>query len=277
MAQGTAQTSGAAATNPLLSRLSLQTQELLQFYNLPEEQKQQIFGLIFSTIQPKLVFCDQIADQLTQEVRAQQKTIDEVGIDFDGEKYILPNVQDVQQYVATFLTSSKSTLADLLDIFAILFTKEFKKDNSFVDVSAWAKASFGDSDPLTKLLDSQEDTWINKIFIMTDAMDHPGGKAGVLHVKNFHAVEDETNLYILEPIWNVNSEEATPIAHSMDLMVLSLLDYCEDVLIACLEKFDKVAPMKLVEIPEKQRDTKSPLRYKMTPDQSKANTATPAG
>jgi hypothetical protein len=40
-------------TNPIVARLSIQTQNLLPFYNLSEDQRQKIFGIMFADVQPK--------------------------------------------------------------------------------------------------------------------------------------------------------------------------------------------------------------------------------
>lgn len=59
--------------NPIVARLSLQTQDLLPFYNLSDKQKEEIFGLFFSSLQPKLMTCFRIMEQLTKEVRERQE------------------------------------------------------------------------------------------------------------------------------------------------------------------------------------------------------------
>ena len=65
--------------SPIVARLTLQTKELVQFYSLSDKQKEEIFGLMFSRILPKLMTCSRIMEQLTKEVREQQKIIDEGG------------------------------------------------------------------------------------------------------------------------------------------------------------------------------------------------------
>jgi hypothetical protein len=64
--------------NPIVARLTLQTKELLPFYNLSDNQKEKIFEVMFSGIQPKLMTCYRIKEKLTKEIREHQKRIDEV-------------------------------------------------------------------------------------------------------------------------------------------------------------------------------------------------------
>jgi hypothetical protein len=151
----------------------------------------------------------------------------------------------------------------------ILFSKDFKKEARFDKVLKWARVEFGDSDPFTIMLKEDESTWIKKIIKMRNAVEHPGGHSGVLHIENFDAIEDDRKILIIEPVWYLKSEEKVPIAYEMDVMVLNLLTFCEETLILCLEKFKKGFPIMLVEIPEKDRDEKCPIRFRMTIDQSK--------
>ncbi len=55
----------------------------------------------------------------------------------------------------------------------------------------------------------------------------------------------------------------------MDIVVANLLTFCEETLIHCLEKFEKVFPVLIEEIPENERNKKCPIRFKMTIDQAK--------
>ena len=71
------QISDYGTSNSIVARLSLQTKELLRFYKLSEKQKEEIFGVMFSNIQPKLMTCFRIKEQLTSEIRGHQKKIDE--------------------------------------------------------------------------------------------------------------------------------------------------------------------------------------------------------
>src|SRR5713226_8780791 len=63
--------------DPIVTRLSIQTQDLLHFYSLTDTQKQRIFGVMFSDIQPKLVTCSRIKDQLKKEVKEHQKIVEQ--------------------------------------------------------------------------------------------------------------------------------------------------------------------------------------------------------
>ena len=257
--------------NPIVARLSLQTQDLLPFYNLTDKQKEEVFGLFFSSLQPKLMTCFRIMEQLTKEVRERQKKIDEAGLEFQaqGRAYTLPSILDLQNRAETFLYNGKSVLRDLTDIFSILFSKDFKKEARFDKVLKWAKKEFGPDDPLTKMLEDDANTWIKKLVRMRNAIEHPGGYAGVLYIENFSSMEEGTKVLVIEPLWYLNTEKKIPIVYEMGVFVNNLLTFCEEILVLNLEKFKKGFPILIAEIPEKERDVQCPKRFKMVVDESK--------
>jgi hypothetical protein len=265
------QLSDYGTANPIVARLSLQTQELLPFYNLSDKQKEEIFGLFFSSLQQKLMTCFRIMEQLTKEVRERQKRIDEVGLELQdqGRAYTLPSILDLQHRAETFLYNGKSVLRDLTDIFFILLSKDFRKEARFDKVLKWAKKEFGAEDALTKMLEEDANTWIKRIVKMRNAVEHPGGHSGTLHIENFSSIEEAGKVLVSEPLWYLNTDEKVPIVNEMNTFVTNLLTFCEETLVLCLEKFKKGLPIVIVEIPEKERDVTCPKRFKMTIDESK--------
>jgi hypothetical protein len=259
--------------HPIVARLSLQTQELLPFFNLTAKQQEEVFGLFFSGLQPKLMTCSRIMEQLTVEVRKHQKEIDEKGIGFQaqGRVYTLPSILDLQHRAETFLYNGKSVLRDLTDLFSIIFSKDFKKEARFDKVSQWAKKEFGPNDSLTRMLEHDANTWIKKMVSMRNAVEHPGGYSGILHIENFTSMKEGTIILVVEPRWNLNTEEKIPIVYEMNVFVTNLLALCEDTLILSLEKFKRDFPIMIVEIPEEERDPKCPKRLKMAMDESRIN------
>jgi hypothetical protein len=256
--------------NPIVARLSVQTKELLNFYNLSGEQKEEIFGLMFLNIQPRLLACFRIMEQLRQEVREQQKRIDKVGLEFQaqGKVYTTPSILDLQLHAETFLYNGKSSLRELTNIFKILFSKDFKQEARFDNVLKWSNEEFGADDSLSKMMKDDEGSWIKKIVRMRNAVEHPGGYSGTLHIEDFSSIEKEGEILIIEPMWYLNIEEKSPIVHEMDVMVANLLTFCEETLILCLEKCSKTSPYVIMEIPEQERDVECPIRFRVTIDPS---------
>jgi hypothetical protein len=258
-------------TNPIVARLSIQTQNLLPFYNLSEDQRQKIFGIMFADVQPKLLTCSRIFKDLKTEVRGHQKRIDEVGLEIQagGRAYKIPGIYDLQSRAETFLYQAKSVLRDLTKIFLVLFGKDFNNSARFDLVVEWGETKFGSKDELARMLKEDESLWIRQLVRMRNAVEHPGGKSGTLHVENFSSEVTGSTARILEPVWYLNNDKKSPIVLDMAVFADNLLTLCEQTLILCLEKFKKDFPIVVVEIAESDRDPHCPVRYKMSVDTSK--------
>jgi hypothetical protein len=275
------QISDEGTANPIVARLTIQTQDLLQYFiDLSEQQRQQIFSVMFSDIQPKLLVCSKIANELDGQIKEHQKVVDEKGVQMvGGGAFRLPSISDLQPRAETFLYHAKSVLRDLTKLFAILFDQTF--DSARFDlVARWAKKKFGPTDELARMLGTDLE-WTKRIVDMRNAVEHPGGHAGHLHVENFTAEKsrilspagrrgrENPVVMVTEPQWYLNTEEQGPIASDMLVLVDNLLTLCEQTLILCLNKFKKDFPILIGEVPEAERDPRCPVRYKMMLDTSR--------
>jgi hypothetical protein len=79
--------------------------------------KCEVAELILSDVVPKLMVCFRIKEQLTKEIRAHQKTIDEKGLEFQaqGRAYLNsqkknPIAHDMDVFVTNLLTFFEETL-----------------------------------------------------------------------------------------------------------------------------------------------------------------------
>lgn len=257
--------------NPIVARLFIQTQDLLPYYNLGEDQRHKIFDLMFADIQPKLLACSRISEELAKEVTHHQKRIDEVGVELQagGRAYTIPAIFDLQSRAETFLYQAKSVLRDLTKLFLILFAKDFNNTARFDLVVNWAEAQCGEQDELTKMLKTDESLWIRRLVRMRNAVEHPGQRSGTLHVDNFTSEVVGSTVVVLEPVWYLDKDEKSPIVRDMGVFTDNLLTLCEQTLILCLEKFKKNFPIVVVEVAEAERGPDCPVRYKMTVDTSR--------
>jgi len=267
MAMRIQQISDYGTSNPIVARLSIQTKDLLQFYNLSDTQRNDLWGIFFNNLQPKLMACFRISEKLAQEVRGHQKSIDDHGIptQAQGRAYTLPFILDLEHSAETFLYNAKSVLRDLTEAFRLLFQKDFQKEARFDKVLEWAQLQFGPNDPFVKIL-ADDQKWIVRIVRMRNAVEHPGGRSGTLHIENFTSIEQNRTIFVVEPVWYLNHEEKVPIVREMEVMVSDLLTFCEETLLLCLEHFKKGFPIIIAEIPEAQRDADCPVRFRMTVD-----------
>jgi len=262
------QISDFGTTNPIVARLSIQTQELLKYFDITDEQRQQIFAVMFSRIQPNLLACWKTATELGQAVKSHQKTVDDKGIEIVGRgAFRIPSIADLQPRAEAFLYQAKTVLRDLTKVFAILFGKQFDGAH-FHLVVRWAKGQFGATDELTTMLQSDLE-WTKRIVDMRNAVEHPGGYAGHLHIEKFTTETTDATIVITEPQWYLNAEAKCSITYEMSIFVDNLLTLCEQTLLPCLQKFKKDLPILIGEVSEANRDPDCPIRYKMMIDTSK--------
>jgi hypothetical protein len=90
------QVSDYGASNPICARLTLQINELLKFCKISEKQKENVFGVMLLNVVPKLMVCFRIKEQLTKEIRAHQKKIDDKGsLNFRHKVVPIPFLQSL--------------------------------------------------------------------------------------------------------------------------------------------------------------------------------------
>lgn len=257
------QLSDYGTSSPIVARLSIQTKDLIPFFEISDCKRAEIFSVFFANIQPKLMACDRIKESLTKEVLTHQKSIDDCGLKIQahGNSYTLPAILDLEHRVEAFLYNAKSVLRDLTQVFLILFDKNFKRKARFDEVLKWGKDTFGNEDEYVEMLEKDQ-KWIKRIVDMRNAVEHPGDHAGSLLIDNFTSIEQEQEILFIEPRWQFNDREKIPIIQEMNVIVSDLLTFCEETLIINIERFKKPFPIKIVEIPEAERDPACPVRFK---------------
>ena len=119
------------------------------------------------------------------------------------------------------------------------------------------------------MLKTDESLWIGPLITMRNAVEHPGGRSGTLHVENFTAEVAGSTITVVEPVWHLDNDEKSPIVRDTGVFTDNLLTLCEQTLILCSEKFKKNLPIVVAEVAEADRDPHCPVRYKMTIDTSR--------
>lgn len=261
------QISDYGTSNPIVARLSIQTRELLPFFDLNDHKRDEIWGLYFSKLQPKLISCCRIEEKLAEEVRSHQKQIDDCGLPMqeNANAYTIPAILDLEHRVETFLYTAKSVLRDLTHIFLVLFGKDFGNKAHFDKVLKWAKNNYGNEDEFVRML-GKDHKWIMRIVEMRNAIEHPGGRSGFLNIDNFTSIENEQKILVIEPRWSLNDDKKISIIQEMEVMVSDLLTFCEDTFVLNIERFKKPFPINIVEVPDAERDPVCPVRFKIVID-----------
>ena len=258
------QISDVGSANPIVARLLLQFSEIIDFYNLPKESKDDIKDILHSDIQKRLLACEKISVEINDEINKELKNIYEGGLKTQSQGRVLelPQIIRLEERLESYLYNAKSCLRDILKIYNVVFKADFNEAR-YDKAVIWASEKFGEKDPITNFLRVDHDLWIHKIVKMRNAIEHPGGHSGNLNIINFEVNTENTETKILEPMWHLNDEAPNIIRHDLSVFTQNALELTEDVVISALEKKGKPPMLELKEIPEEQRRKEAPIRFKM--------------
>ncbi|MCM3730124.1 hypothetical protein M3196_00380 [Fictibacillus nanhaiensis] len=255
------QLSDVGTSNPIVARLSLQTNELTKMFPLTNEQKEQLFGLLGMKVRDRLVNCYKIHQKIMGElIRINSIQKDDI---FKNNAIYTPCVNNLRYLCESFLYEAKSTLRDFIGIFDIFYEKKFKEAR-FDEAYKWAEKEFGKEDILSITLKQDHDGWIRRIVTMRNAVEHPGGRSGELFIKDIMLFNKDNPPYFNPPTWKIDDEEMGLVHNDMETFIYNTLGFCEDILKILLEKLPSKLPLIIYEIPEELRDPNCPIRLKVT-------------
>jgi hypothetical protein len=259
-------------SNPIVARLSVQTSQLLNFSKLNKEQKDKVLGLYNSEVQPRLLECDDISQQISSEILEVANNLKEKGFvtQSQGRVIEVPNLLRLEQRLEQFLYCAKSALRDLSKIFNCFFETDFNEAR-YDKILKWASKEFGEDSDLAKVIKQDHDLWIKQIVSMRNAVEHPGGYSGYLHIDNFVLVTDSiTGEHKLnEPCWYRNDEPKNSIAQDLLGFVSNFLELCEELLVINIKISGLLEYLQVVEIPEDKRDKDCAIRLQIIMAQGK--------
>lgn len=255
--------SDVGSANPIVARLSIQFKELVEFYNLPKDSKEQIINILSFDIKKRLLVCEGIAIDLNNEILEKITVIKEQGLKTQshGRVVELPHIIELEERIESYLYNAKACLRDILKVYNIVFDSEFKEAR-YDKAIKWAAGKFGDGDPITEFLIKDHDLWGRSLVSMRNAIEHPGGYSGHLNIHNFKTNADPFN--VIEPVWGLNEDDPSVIRIDLLDLVYNILELAEDVVISALDKVGKSSPMlRILEIPEDKRRKEAPIRFVM--------------
>lgn len=258
--------------NPIAARLSIQTHEVIQFCAIDKSKQEEVLALYHDEIQPRLLECDDISQEISKEILDILKRIEQEGIATQSHGRVIetPYLIRLEQRVEQFLYCAKSALRDLAKIFSIFFDAKFSEAR-YDKIHTWAAEKFGSDSEIAKLIKQDHDLWIKRIVMMRNAVEHPGGYSGHLHIHNFEIISEPhlKQPKIMEPTWHLNDEPKASIAQDLLVAVVNTLETCEDLLILCMKATGFPNFLQIIEIPESERSTECPIRLRVVPDRTK--------
>jgi len=253
--------------HPVVARLTVQTHELVQWAELPETEKLTIKSIYFEMAQ-RLLKCFEVYERLNA---ALQTAVEEVPPSVDSRIMPVPHLIGLRGEVETFLYEVKNYLRDLLQILNIFFSTKFKEASVLYDPKGqsksalvdWAIKQFGFGDPFTRML-VDEQQWVGELIRKRNAVEHPGGKSGVLHIENFKLSPDG----VVFPYWHRDQNNPSGLFPDLETYLDNLLTLAEDMLVSCIHHRTKFKIIQFVEIPLAERNLQCPLRLRVVLNQS---------
>jgi hypothetical protein len=252
--------------NPIVARLSLQTHELIRFCSIVKDVKDKVIVLYHDRVQPRVLTCDEITQEISSEILAIAEELNAKGFNVQSHGRVIevPHLTKLEPRVEQYLYSYKSALRELSAIFNIFFGTEFNEAR-FDKIIKWSVDYFGEENELSRLLREDQGLWIQKVVSMRNAVEHPGGYSGYLHIHNFELVPGNHPDYpkVIEPTWHLNDEPATSIAKDLLTNTDNLLTFCEDMLVVCMVNKGIPNILRISEIPKDERNNSAPMRLRM--------------
>ena len=257
-------------SNPIVARLAVQTSEVIRFFSLPKEKQDGVLEIYINMVKPRLLQCMEVRDKITKENEAIKRRINanEIRIQSDGRVVEVPQISRLTEQVETYLYNAKSGLRDLALVFEPLFGVRFDHSR-YNEIRQWFDKNFGADAPISKLLGDDE-PWLKRVVDMRNAVEHPEGKRGPLHISNVELVgqNNERRLF-QEPVWYLQGDPPASIVEDMRTTLDNLLTFAEDVLIIAYVQLYPNSIVQFAQIPEQERDAKCPVRLRTVLDQSR--------
>lgn len=248
-------------SHPAVARLQVQVGELLKNTSFDESAREAIFESSFDA-SLRLIRCGEIQNRIMAECDKAER---EHRPTENPQAVTIPHIVGLEHDAETFLYEAKNFLRDLTVIINAAFGTVFDQASQFGKIKnaedgkivRWAEQQFGPDDRLTKFFRLHQE-WIGEVVQMRNAVEHPNGYSGVLHIRNYELMPDES---IRRPVWHRNDESPSRMVDEMAGLCDQMLVEAEE-LVALIVQRNLAAPiLQLYEIPDEQRKPDCPMRF----------------
>lgn len=250
----------------IVARLTVQSINLLQYCGADKKLSEPIVELYTKSMVKRLLRCWEIE----QRIRAD---IEKAKASFKPGSGEIPHVPRLKEDCENFLVEFKDFLRELLDVFNRLYGTDYAEASEWIwptrkhpqPVIDFATATFGADNLKTRFL-SQMKRCNGPFISMRNAAQHPGQNAGTLTINDFTIGADGK---LVEPMWSREKEgkiEYGPVPILADLAkgVHNLFVSGEDVLAMwAMDNLMLRGVTALGVIPEEDRESGCPLKYKL--------------
>jgi len=255
-------------TNPIVPRLSLQILTFLKQCDVSQEVSDKVGQLYMHSLQPRLLRCWEIQERFREEFNGAISTYSSPTHPVTQ----IPQVSRLEAECHNFLYEAKNYIRDTLLVVNALYGTGFKEASEFsrtkkprLSLVDWAGKTIGANEARTKLF-REAVPCVELIINARNAVEHPGGYSGTLHIENFNLEPDGR---LAEPMWHRTKDGRTVMPVSslradLDGSIHNLLVLGESVFVSWTSDHLKMPNiMQIVVIPEEHRNPVCPVKYQM--------------
>lgn len=214
--------------NPIAARLTLQIFAILDQCNLSKEAADYIKAIYMDSLRKKLMRCWEIADryrtQFRKELEAHRQRPKNAII------VSVPQMLRLEEECHNFLYEAKSFVRDLLKVINVLYGTAFVEASEYYppkkpvkgkqSLIEFAETKFGPNDYKTERFRYMLDT-VERIVNYRNAVEHPGGRAGTLHIRNFRL---DPNGKFSEPGWWIEKDGIKGVESSIGFDLFAITE-----------------------------------------------------
>lgn len=245
--------------HPIVARLSIQTERLVDGFFLPREKADAINKLFGLKIQPRLLKCWENMRKIETEYISCQNIPEHELI--RSQVLVSPAIMGLDLIVEGFSEECKAILREIIQLLNIFYPTNFQ-NSKYNKAYDWAKKEFGDNDELTMFLQYHLDKWIEKIQNMRDAIIHPySTRIKPIIIENTKLNKVSGHLQITVPTWHSEDEAPSFLIDDMKTIITNLLIFSEELLVLLLKKTPTAIYVEIEEIEESVRETTCPIRF----------------
>ena len=248
-------------STPAIARTSVQSSQIIAFFQVPEENKQAA-TVLCSGLRDSLIRCLDIADEINSVVEDVRTRIESGELKFSpsDQAHQIPSVINLRSKVESFLQATKLAIRDVGRMAEPFYGVNY--DHNLKSLRNWAKSKFGDDHNFVRYCDRWE-PFVKHVLAMRDAVDHEK-QATKLNEVNFHLEETPTGFTLVGPQWWLEDGAKSAIAKDMNVIIECIVSMHEEIITCLFYEHIGLLPLIIIEIPEAERNPSCPIKFRVT-------------
>jgi hypothetical protein len=254
------------SSNPIVARVLLQSHEILKSASFEGPVNKEAVTIHLHSCKESLIASEKTAKRVASHIDRIIEEVNKNGISSDSGGRTLnpfPQVPDLEADCGNFLIHANRAIKLIAELPQFFLTVD-RVDSNFEHLGKRLTATIGDNLPLTQFVVSTAAS-VRHLIDLRNYHEHPKIKKTI--ITNFTLMPD---LRVRVPMWYVSDQEARPVKNDM-LAALEFLTKVTEAMFLHLVmyKISNKFPYIIEEIPEKEINSASPIKYRLTLDASK--------